>query len=134
MAKGKGKPPDLSNAEWEVMQIVWQNGPLALGDIYAALGNTHKWAYPTVKTLVRRMAKKGWLEHERVGSSFLYRAAVARTKAVRSAVREFSRRVLGGVLSPFVAYYAEEEELSSEDIARLEQILKRHGKRGGRKK
>ena len=61
-------------------------------------------------------------------------AAVPREKAVRRAVREFSRRVLDGVLSPFVAYYAEEGELSEEDLTRLEAIVQRHrSKKGGRR-
>ena len=125
--------PPLSRAEWEVMKALWSDGDMALGDIFGRLEH-RDWAYSTVKTLVRRLVQKGWIAYREVGNSFLYRAAVPRERAVRRAVREFSRRVLDGVLSPFVAYYAEEGELSEEDLRRLEELIRRHRqKKGGRR-
>ena len=53
-------------------------------------------------------------------------------EAVFAAVRDFSNRVLDGVLAPFVAYYAEEKDLSAEDLAKLEKIIKRHRKKKGK--
>jgi predicted transcriptional regulator len=77
------------------------------------------------------MVQKGWLSYTRVGSSFLYRPAVSRRKGLRSAIKQFSERVLGGALSPFVAYYAEEKGLSPEDVAALEKLLDRYPKAKG---
>jgi predicted transcriptional regulator len=57
---------------------------------------------------------------------------VTRKQAVRSAVREFSERVLDGVLSPFVAYFAEERNLSAKDRAQLRAILERGDKPKGK--
>lgn len=127
----KRRSENLSEAEWEVMKVMWEHGPMAIGEIYEKLTKGRGWAYSTVKTLVRRMVAKGWLEYQEVGNSFLYRVAVPRKKALRSAIRDFSTRVLDGLLSPFVAYYAEEKNLSEEDIKQLEEILKRHRKYGG---
>ncbi len=124
--------PALSDAEWVVMKALWSDGDMALGDVYERLEGSG-WAYSTVKTLVRRLVEKGWIAYREVGNSFLYRAAVPRERAVRRAVREFSRRVLDGVLSPFVAYYAEEGELSEEDLARLEDLVRRQRERKGGK-
>ncbi len=132
MAKSTKQLQELSPSEWEVMKVIWDGGPMAGGEIYSRLATEQDWAYPTVKTLVRRMVGKGWLAYKPVGNSFLYRAAVPRRKAVRSAVREFSGRVLDGLLSPFVAYYAEEKDLSPEDLAQIEEILKRHRKKEGK--
>jgi BlaI family penicillinase repressor len=114
------------------MKVIWEDGPLATGEIYERLANEREWAYSTVKTLVRRLVEKGWLTYRKVGNSFLYRPAVPRAKAVRAAVSEFSSRVLDGLLSPFVAYYAEEKGLNAEEVARLEEILAQERKRGGR--
>ncbi len=121
----------LSDSEWEVMKVLWERGPSASRDVYAHLADTQPWAKGTVKTLLRRMVQKGWLSYTRVGNSFLYRAAVPRQKGLRSAIRRFSERVLGGALSPFVAYYAEEKRLTPEDVAELEKLLKRHQKTKG---
>ena len=132
MGKKTNISAELSAAEWEVMNVIWGGGPLATRDIYAGLAAEHTWAYSTVKTLVRRMVAKGWLNTARVGNSFLYSAAVPRNKAVRSAVKEFSSRVLDGLVAPFVAYFAAEKKLSAKDLAQLEEILNKQRKKGGK--
>ena len=131
MKKSAKDLPRLTASEWPLMKVLWDSGPQALGDIYARLPEDHGWAYDTVKTLVRRLAAKGWISAQRVGKSFLYRAAVPRAQALRTAVRDFSDRVLDGLLSPFVAYYAENRELSPEDLAQLERIVAQQRRKGG---
>ncbi len=130
MDKRPKEPAGLSTAEWAVMKVVWDAGALALGDIHERLAGERRWAYSTVKTLVRRLVAKGWLEYQEVGNSFLYRPAVSRSKAVKAAIGEFSNRVLDGLLSPFVAYYAEQDKLKPEDLAELERIVEKHRQTG----
>ena len=130
MPRKSKRPAELSPAEWEVMKVIWEHGPMATGEIYEKLAEKD-WAYSTVKTLMRRMVSKGWLQYRKVGNSFLYQAAMPRGRAIRSAVKEFSTRVLDGLLSPFVAYYAEQENLDEEDLKQLEEIIRKHRKKGG---
>jgi len=125
--------PSLSRAEWEIMKVIWEDGPMAARDVYERLSEERKWASSTVKTLLGRMVKKGWLDYQQIGNSYLYRAVVAQKKAVWQAICEFSNRVLDGALTPFVAYYAEQKNLTPEDLAQLEKILKRHRRKGGEK-
>jgi len=124
-------PRSLSDSEWEVMKVLWAHGALAARDVHGHLAADRPWTQGTVKTLLRRMVQKGWLSYTRVGNSFLYRPAVSRRKGLRAAIRRFSETVLGGVLSPFVAYYAEERRLSPEDVEELEKLLKRHQRSKG---
>jgi len=131
MAKRKSARAPLSGAEWAVMNVVWEDGPMAARDIYARLEGERPWGYATVKTLIRRVVAKGWLEYDQVGNSFLYRAAVPRAKAVRRAVREFTNRVLDGAMASFVAYYADDVGLTSEDLDQLEEIIRQHRKGEG---
>ena len=121
--------PALSAAEWHVMKVVWEFGPLAARDLYAHLTDSQSWGYATVKTLLRRLVKKGWLDFEQVGNSYLYRAAVRRDKAVGAAIGEFSGRVLDGVLAPFVAYLAKQDQLTGDDLDQLEQIIQQQRRR-----
>lgn len=113
------------------MTVIWDDGPMPARDVHARLADQQDWAYSTVKTLLRRMVAKGWLEYDQIGNSFLYRPAVHREKAVRRAVREFSARVLNGALAPFVAYYAETHGPTDDDIADLEAIIRQHRKNEG---
>ena len=118
--------PNLSPAEWEIMRVMWDHGPMAARDVYAEISKSQTWSSVTVKTLLRRIVKKGWIDYDQIGNCYLYRAAVARDKAVSAAVRDFSNRVLGGVLAPFVAYFAKQNGLTPEDMRQLEEILERH--------
>ncbi len=116
----------LSESEWVIMKIFWDKGSMALGDVVRELEGHQGWAYNTVKTLVRRMAEKGWVSARRVGNSFLYSPAVERSGAIRQALQDFTTRVLDGMLSPVIAYFAEKEELSKEDVKELELLLNRY--------
>ena len=131
MAKRRKELADLSGSEWAVMKALWEGREMAAGEVYGVLAQERDWAYPTVRTLLRRLVAKGWVDAQRVGNSYLYRPAVPRDKAVRRAVREFSTRVLDGLLTPFVAYYIEEHDLSPEEVAQLEAIVRRQREKGG---
>ncbi len=76
-------PLALSNAEWEIMKIFWDLGPLAARDVFAALPGGHGWAYKTVKTLLSRLVAKGALTYEQIGNSYLYQPAVDRQNMTR---------------------------------------------------
>ena len=131
MPRKQTKQP-LSKAEWEIMNVLWEHGDMALGEVVEKLDDNQPWAYTTVKTFLRRMVEKGWITDRKVGGSYLYRAKVTKRKAVGQAVSEFSQRVLDGILTPFVAYYAEDKGLSEQEIAELQQILDRSRKEKGR--
>jgi predicted transcriptional regulator len=106
------------------MKVLWKKGPMALGEIYDGIPPKKDWAYSTVKTLVRRLMGKGWIKGREVGGSFLYSAAVSRDKAVRSALKEFTDRVLDGLFSPFFVYMAEDGDLSQDDLDQAEKIIR----------
>ncbi len=116
----------LSESEWEIMKVFWDKGSLALRDVVQELEGDGSWAYDTVKTLIRRMVDKGWLSTTRVGSCYLYSPAVERSKAVGQALKEFSSRVLGGMLSPVVSYLSEQESLTDDDLKELRLLLEQH--------
>ncbi len=101
---------------------------MALRDVVEELDGANGWTYGTIKTLVNRMAGKGWLDTQRVGNSYLYRPAVERAKAIHQALQEFSTRVLDGMLSPVVAYFSEKEQLSDEDAKELQSLLDQYRK------
>lgn len=126
MAKKSQKPEPsqpISGAEWEVMKVIWEAGPLAARDVYAALPKKSAWAYKTVKTLLSRLVAKGALDYDQIGNSYLYRAAVAREQMTRQEMRGVFSRVMGAALSPVLVHFIEEAELSDEDIAELQKLL-----------
>jgi BlaI family penicillinase repressor len=126
----KAKPiPSVANAEWEVMKVLWDHGPMLARDIYAALPPGHGWAVKTAKTLLSRLVAKGALGYVEEGNSYRYHALFTREEMTRKEVKGFVRRVLEGSLAPVLAHFIEEEELSDAELARLRALLNKPARR-----
>ena len=121
--KPTDSPPTISNAEWEVIKTLWDRGPMAARDVFAALPPDHGWAYKTVKTLLSRLVAKGAIGYEQIGNSYLYRPLFSREQCTSQALKGFIDRVLDGSLLPVVAHFIEERDLSEQEVARLRQLL-----------
>lgn len=122
-ADAERTPPSLSEAEWDVMKPLWREGPMAARDVYRHVSEDRDWAYKTVKTMLARLVKKGALEYDQVGNSYLYRAAYSREEMTGAATTSFIARVFDGALTPFFAKFA--EEASDKDLQRLRDELAR---------
>ncbi len=113
--------PKLSEQEWEVMKPLWEHGPMAARDVFAAIPDTQGWAYNTVKTMLGRLVKKGAIEYDQIGNSFLYRTVYSREEMSQDATSSFVQRVFDGALSPFLAHFA--QSASPEELRRLRDEL-----------
>ena len=105
------------------MKTLWESGPLDARSVFAALPEGSEWAYQTVKTLLSRMVVKGAVAYDQVGNSYLYRAAVAREELTRQEVQNVFERVVGAAVSPVLAHFIDEANLSDEEIRKLQQLL-----------
>jgi len=126
-------PPRISDAEWQVMEAVWQQSPRSAGEIAAEIGPPNDWSEATVKTMVARLVKKGALNFEQQGKRYLYSPAVRRELCVRSEARDFRARMFGGRTSPLLAWFVKESPLSEAEIEQLQALLdeKRDGEEAG---
>jgi predicted transcriptional regulator len=73
---------------------------------------------------MERLRKKGYLRRKKREGVFEYSPTLSRTDLLRNLVRDFVQKTLGGSVSPFVAFLAEERELSGEEIAGLKQLVR----------
>lgn len=119
----KQQPINLAPTEWEVMKVLWDRGPLAARDVFAALPPEIEWAYKTVKTLLARLVAKGALEYEQIGNSYLYRPAVPRELMTRQEVQGLVERIRGVAVSPVLAHFISEAPLSEDEIQELRDLL-----------
>ena len=120
------KVPRISDAEWEVMKVVWRQSPCSAHEVVSALAPSQAWSVGTIKTLLNRLHSKGALRFEKVGKSYLYYPAVAERSAARREPRSFVDRVFDGALSPMIrALCAPRRKLSEQDLDELERILKK---------
>ncbi|OYX08504.1 MAG: CopY family transcriptional repressor, partial [Sphingomonadales bacterium 32-68-7] len=75
-----GEPPTerISDAEHAVMEVLWDQSPLAASDVCEAVCAARGWSMPTVKTLLSRLVAKGAVSTEPDGRRFLYTPLLAR--------------------------------------------------------
>jgi predicted transcriptional regulator len=115
--------PELSPAQREIMEIVWERGEVTASEVRRVLARTRKVARNTVRTLLERMEDKGWLAHRAEGRTFLYAAARPRRDAVGQKVREVVETVCGGSPEALVAALLDYRGLRPDELRRIRQLL-----------
>src|SRR5580692_11823173 len=88
--------PDLSPAQREIMDIVWERGEVTANEVRRVLARSRKVARNTVRTLLERMEDKGWLKHREDGRTFVYAAAQPRATSIGQKVLELVEHICGG--------------------------------------
>ena len=117
--------PRISEAEWEVMKVVWKGPePLLAQDIIQTLAQSRSWSVTTVKTMLGRLVAKGALRYEQVGRSYLYSAAVGEAECRAAEANSLLERVFDGSLSPLLAHFARSRRLTTQELESLEQLLR----------
>ena len=114
----------ISDAEHAVMEVLWDDSPLTAQDVVERVDPARGWSANTVKTLLGRLLAKAAIVHEADGRRYLYRPLIARGDYVAGESRRLMDRLFGGRLTPLVAHLAERDELTPEDVAEIEALLK----------
>ena len=114
----------ISEAEHAVMEVLWDESPLTAQDVAERVDPARGWSANTVKTLLGRLLAKSAIAHQEDGRRYLYRPIVARDDYVSGESKRLIDRLFGGKLTPLVAHLAERDELSAQDIAEIEALLK----------
>jgi BlaI family transcriptional regulator, penicillinase repressor len=115
--------PNISDAEWDVMRMVWQASPLTAAEIIERLSESKSWKPKTVKTLISRLVQKEALGCHKDSREYSYYPLVAENECVQAESRSFLNRIYGGSLKPMMVHFLENEKLSVEDIQELKALL-----------
>lgn len=116
-------PKSITQAELKVLEVLWQESPLAASDIANALSGTTDWSARTVKTLLSRLVTKAAISTEEDGRRYLYAPIISREVYASRAARGLSDRLFGGRAAPLVAHLAKGDGLTDDDIAELEALI-----------
>ena len=117
--------PQISDAEWDVMKVLWDRGEAAAQDVTEALAVERNWRPQTVKTLLNRLVKKGAAAYAEEGRRFIYRPRVSRDAVVRAESRSFLSRVFDGAVTPALVHFVKLGNLSKRDVEELKKALDR---------
>ncbi|UCE49974.1 MAG: BlaI/MecI/CopY family transcriptional regulator [Phycisphaerales bacterium] len=121
---------ELTEAEWEIMKIVWDKEPCAAGTVQETLAGSRNWAYSTVKTTMDRMVVKGLLEIERIRNLQLFKSRVSEVDAKRGEFRKMLKRAFDGALTPMMQFLIEHEGISTGDAAQLRNLVEKRKTEG----
>lgn len=117
-------PIELTAAEWTIIKAVWEHEPSTAPAVQEQLARQTGWTYSTVRTLMDRMVTKGLLTSEKLRNLTLYRSAVTREQAQRGELLYALKNAFSGALTPMVQCLLETEDLSHEELAGLEALIK----------
>ena len=115
----------LTEAELELMLILWKLGEGSVRDVLAELSKRRQVAYTTASTILRIMEKKGYLSSRKQGRGHIYTPLMSK--------QEYESRTLGHVVgklfdrspSSLVARLLDDEKLSKEEVAEIRKLLDR---------
>jgi BlaI family penicillinase repressor len=123
---------ELTESEWTIIKAVWDSEPCAAPALQEKLFKKTRWTYSTVRTLMDRMVAKGLLTAEKVRNLTLYHSAITPKQAQRGELLYALKHAFNGALTPMVQCLLESNDVSPEELAELELLIK--SKKACRKK
>ena len=121
----KPELPPLSEAQLEIINIVWDQGKATVGKIWKALAKRRPISRNTVSTMVTRLEEKGWLRHRVIGGTFLYSATHPREKVLPRLVHRLVDAAFQGSAEGLVLTLLEGGRLSAEEVERIKAMVEK---------
>lgn len=114
----------ISEAEWEVMKVLWAKSPMTAGEVIEVLADITDWSPKTIRTLLTRLVQKEVISYDSNSKPYVYSPLVTEEETTRAETRSFLKRLYGGVaLKPMLVNFLKHEKLSNEDIEELKSLL-----------
>ena len=127
---------EISNAEFEVLEALWQHHPASANEIIAKLNENvsatktsstdnadKQWHDKTVKTLLNRLVKKQAISFEKQQRHYLYTPILERETYTLKESKSLIERMFRGKITPLVAGFAKQNDLKKEDISALKSLI-----------
>ena len=123
--------PQISEAEYEVMKIVWKHAPINTNEITEKLLQSTNWSPKTIQTLIKRLVTKGALTYEKQSRVFFYTPLVKESEYICQESNFFLNRYYDGDITAMLSAYIENDKLTEPEIETLRSLLSKRGKKGG---
>lgn len=121
--------PKISDAEWQIMNILWQHSPQTANQVVEKLEKITDWKPKTIKTLINRLVSKKALDFEKQGRQHLYFPLLSQDQCVLAETNSFLTKITTGALKPMLAALVEQNKLTDDEIKELKNLLEE--KKGG---
>lgn len=122
----------LSDAEWQLMNALWQDHPATARELIERLPKDINWAYTTVKTMLTRLVGKNAVKETKRGNTGFYEPLITQENAHKKAVSNLFEKVLNGTVEPIMHFLTDEKKLSDKERKELIRILQEADQKGGK--
>lgn len=126
-----GVLPQITEAEFEIMKIVWKYAPISTNEITEKLTQSTAWSPKTIQTLIKRLVTKGALSYEKHSRVFVYTPLVKEDEYIGQKSSSFLKRYYNGDITSMLSAYLENDRLSEAEIDTLRTLLSKKSKKGG---
>lgn len=116
---------EISDAEWEVMRVVWTLEQAYTSDISAALKEKKDWSESTIKTLIRRLVKKGLLSSKKDGRKFIYSPLVSENQMINQSSEKLLAKMCDMHKGAAILKLLQDSPISKSDLMKIEKELQR---------
>lgn len=110
---------DISDAEWEIMRIIWTLNQAHTKEIINEIQKKKSWSDSTIKTLIRRLTKKGLLKTEQDGRGFLYCPVVSQTDMMFDATQALLNRMCNMHKGEVIFNLVKNAPISKSDLEKI---------------
>lgn len=117
--------PQISEAEFEVMKVIWQNAPINTNEVIEKLKDSTKWSPKTIQTMLKRLVTKKALTYEKQSRIFVYTPLVKEDEYIQHERNSFLKRYYNGNLTAMVSSFLEDDNLSGKDLDSLRKLLQK---------
>jgi BlaI family penicillinase repressor len=118
------RAPEISKSEWTVMETLWEHSPQTASEVAKTLHPKTKWVENTVRTLIKRLVKKGALKTgENAGGTKTFSPAVKREDCVIAEGESFMQRIFRGAPKPLLIHFATKAKLTPAEVKELKKLL-----------
>lgn len=119
--------PQISEAEYAVMKIVWKHAPISTNEITEQLLKTTTWSPKTIQTLIKRLVTKKALTYEKQGRVFVYTPLIRESDYMNQERNAFVNRYYDGDIAAMMSAFIRDDKLSETDIEQLRSLLDKKG-------
>ena len=113
----------ISDAEWQVMKIIWMQGEQTSSDLIRVLAERFNWSKSTVQTLLARLVEKECLTRKKEGKSFVYSALLTLDQSRDLLVQDIKDKVCSRRMKQLVADLIVECDFTLADLEGLEEVI-----------
>lgn len=117
------RPESIGQEELAVLQFIHDNHPATVREVAAHFAKQGK-ARTTILTVMERLRSKKFLTRKKIGSTFCYSPKQHKDDVMKSIVGEFVKNMLGGSVSPFMAYLSASSDLSDDELNELKELVR----------